>query len=116
MTRLFAGTEFDIPPRCDLCGQLEQDCRCQPAAKSAATFLPPEKQTAQVRVERRKHRRMVTVVRGLDPTESDLPSLLSQLKSACGAGGSIDDRQIELQGDHVARVGEQLRRIGYRVR
>jgi translation initiation factor 1 len=42
--------------------------------------------------------------------------LLSKLKSACGSGGSLQQDQIELQGDHQQRVQEQLRRIGYQVR
>jgi len=112
MTRLFAGTPFDIPPRCDRCGELEQDCRCGPPPK---TWLAAEKQRAKVRADRRKHKRMVTVVWGLSPDESDLPTLLSKLKSACGSGGSLQGEQIELQGDHVDRVKDQLRELGYKI-
>ena len=115
MTRLFAGTPFDIPPQCDRCGKLEQECECEPIADSPQR-VAPEKQTARVRVDRRKHKRMVTVVWGLDDGESDLPDLLSQLKSACGAGGSIQDDQIEIQGDHGDKVSDLLKRIGYRVK
>ena len=113
MTRLFAGTAFDIPPRCDRCGELEEDCRCEPLSKPA---LAPTGQTAKVRVDRRKHKRLVTVVWGLAADANDLAALLSQLKSACGSGGSLQGEQIELQGDHLHRVQEQLRRIGYNVR
>lgn len=113
MTRLFAGTPFDIPPRCDRCGQLEEDCQCEPPA---AAQIPPEKQTAKVRVDRRKHRRLITVVWGLSGESNDLPALLSQLKSACGSGGTLQGDQIELQGDHLDRVKAQLGKIGYRVR
>ena len=115
MTRLFAGTPFDIPPQCDRCGKLEQECECEPIADSPQR-VAPEKQTARVRVDRRKHKRMMTVVWGLDDGESDLPDLLSQLKSACGAGGSIQDDQIEIQGDHGDKVSDLLKRIGYRVK
>ncbi len=113
MSRLFAGTPFDIPPHCDRCGELESDCQCPPEA--ANTLLAPEKQTAKVRVDRRKHKRLMTIVWGLDPNVNDLPSLLTKLKSACGAGGSIQGDQIEIQGDHLQRVKEQLQQIGYRV-
>ena len=112
MTRLFAGTPFDIPPTCDRCGELEESCSCEPLGPER---LPAEKQTAKVRVDRRKHKRMVTVVWGLDPNDCDLPELLSKLKSACGSGGSLQDDQIELQGDHVGRVKTQLRKIGFKV-
>lgn len=112
MTRLFAGTPFDIPLRCDRCGKLEESCRCEPLGPER---LPPEKQTVKVRADRRKHKRMVTVVWGLDPVDCDLADLLSKLKSACGSGGSLQDNQIELQGDHVARVRKQLQGIGFKV-
>ena len=115
MTRLFAGTPFDIPPQCDRCGKLEQDCECEPIADEAER-VAPQKQTARVRVDRRKHKRMITVVWGLDRSESDLPDLLSQLKSACGAGGSIQNDRIEIQGDHGEQVRHLLEKIGYRVR
>ncbi len=113
MTRLFAGTPFDIPPRCDRCGELTDDCQCGPPPKE---YLDPSKQTARVRADRRKHKRMVTVIWGLDPDESDLKELLAKMKSACGSGGSLQDDAIELQGDHVERVRKELGQIGYRVR
>ena len=113
MTRLFAGTPFDIPPRCDRCGQLEADCKCEPLPIER---VAPEKQTAKVRVDRRKNKRLITVVWGLSAEHSDLAGLLSELKSACGSGGSLQGEQIELQGDHVDRVQEKLRQIGYKVR
>ena len=115
MSRLFAGTQFDIPPTCDRCGKLEEECRCEPLPASA-DYLAPEDQSAKVRVDRRKHKRMVTVVWGLGATETVLADLLSKLKSACGSGGSLQGEQIELQGDHLHRVQEQLRQIGYKVR
>ena len=116
MTRLYSGTPFDIPPQCDRCGKLEQECGCAPTTdKLELERIAPQKQTARVRVDRRKHKRMVTVVWGLDRSESDLPDLLSQLKSACGAGGSIQDEQIEIQGDHGEKVRHLLKQIGYRV-
>ncbi len=116
MSRLFAGTQFDIPPTCDRCGKLENECLCKPMPEEPVVFLAAEKQTAKVRVDRRKNNRLITVVWGLCATESDLPALLSKLKAMCGSGGSIQDGQIELQGDHQNRVQEQLRQIGYKVR
>ena len=112
MTRLFAGTPFDIPPRCDRCGELEEACKCEPLAPER---MPAEKQSAKVRSDRRKHKRMVTVVWGLDSVACDLPNLLSKLKAACGSGGSLQDDQIELQGDHVSRVKDELKKIGFKI-
>ena len=113
MTRLFAGTQFDIPPTCDRCGKLEEECLCEPLPKE---MLAPEKQTAKVRVDRRKHKRLMTVVWNLSGDSTDLPALLTTLKSACGTGGSLQEEQIELQGDHLEAVKKKLAEIGYKVR
>ena len=114
--RLFAGTPFDIPPRCERCGKLEAECHCPPPAPRAAPHIPPEKQTARLSVEKRKKGKVVTVVRGLAADENDLPSLLSQLKSQCGAGGAIQEDCFEIQGEHLERIRAALQRIGYRVK
>jgi translation initiation factor 1 len=79
------------------------------------SLLPSEKQTAKVGVEKRKKGKLVTVVRGLSPTESDFAALLTKLQTTCGAGGSIQDDTLEVQGDHAARVRETLLALGYRV-
>lgn len=115
MTRLFAGTEWDQPPRCERCGELESACECSPLA-AAKPRAAPETQTARIAVEKRKRGKLMTVVRGLAATDNDLPALLTRLKTACGAGGTVKDDTLEIQGDHCARVAEVLREIGYRVR
>ena len=109
--RLFEGTPFDIPPKCDDCGELEEDCKCPPKPPER---IAPEKQTAKIRVEKRKKGKIVTVVRGL--AVEDLPELLTKLKNSCGAGGTIKDEAIEIQGDHPDRVDQVLSQIGYRTK
>ncbi len=111
--RLFEGTEFDRPPRCERCGELESDCQCPP---EAAPLIPPEKQTAKLAIEKRKKGKVVTVVRGLPADGNDLPGLLTRLKSTCGAGGTISEDAIEIQGRHLDRIRETLEQIGYRVK
>lgn len=114
--RLFEGTPWDRPPRCERCGELEVDCRCPPASESRPVWLAPGKQTARVAEEKRPGGRRVTVIRGLAPTESDLAALLVQLKNACGAGGTARDDVVEIQGSHAERVAAFLRELGYRVK
>jgi len=126
MTRLFAGTPFDIPPRCDLCGELTSDCQCTDADKKAAEEArqreaarrPPSEQTARVTLERRKGGRVVTAVTGLTAAANDLPSLLAELQTACGTGGTTKPKEdrIELQGDHAETVRQKLQAIGFRVK
>jgi translation initiation factor 1 len=111
--RLFAGTPFDRPPRCERCGELEADCACPPAVPPR---LDPAKQTARIAVEKRSKGKIVTVVRGLSAEGNDLPALLGKLKSACGAGGTLKEDELEIQGSHLDRIRELLMAIGYRVR
>ncbi len=111
--RLFEGTEFDRPPRCERCGELEEDCQCPPEPEP---LIPPEKQTARLAVEKRKKGKVVTVIRGLPAEGNDLPRLLTRLKSGCGAGGTIAEDSIEIQGKHLDRIRETLQQIGYRVK
>lgn len=111
--RLFEGTEFDRPPRCERCSELESDCSCPP---EPGPQIPPEKQTAKLAIEKRRKGKVVTVVRGLPEAGNDLPGLLTQLKSGCGAGGSLKDGEIEIQGRQLDRVRELLEKMGYRVK
>ena len=110
--RLFEGTPFDRPPRCERCGELEADCTCPPEPPPR---IPPEEQTARLSVEKRKKGKRVTVVRGLSAEGNDLPALLTQLKNTCGAGGAIKEDVLEIQGDQLDTVRQALRNIGYRV-
>lgn len=110
MTRLFAGTPFDRPPRCTRCGELERDCHCPPPP------IPPQEQTARLRVEKRKQGKVATVIEGLPAVGNDLPELLRTLKNACGAGGSLQGEMLEVQGNHLTRISEVLSQLGYRIK
>ena len=114
MTRLFAGTPFDRPPRCETCGKLEEDCSCPPPPAPDPVRVAPEKQTAALSIEKRKRGKSVTVIRGLH--ENDLAEVTSVLKSRCGAGGSVQDGAIEIQGRLLDRVRTELGSLGYRVK
>lgn len=126
MTRLFAGTPFDIPPTCEQCGKLMTDCECTAAEKAEAeskrqrlaNLLPPSEQTARIQVQKRKGARLVTVVEGLTAKANDLNDLLSQLQAACGTGGTVKAKEdlLELQGDHSAQARKTLSGLGYRVK
>lgn len=55
--------------------------------------------------------KVVTVIRGLPA--KDVDERASDLKRLCGAGGSVKDGAVEIQGDHRARIAERLRGLGY---
>ena len=58
-----------------------------------------------------------------DPSRWNLPgdlvqltALAQQLRKLCGAGGSLKDGNIELQGDHRDKVEARLVALGYKIK
>lgn len=81
------------------------------------TSEPPSAQ--QIRVMRDKKRRRgktVTVATGFQLTPADLKALQKTLKQFCGAGGTVKDNEIEIQGDHREKVAAKLTELGYKVK
>lgn len=111
---LFDGTSLERPVICEQCGGDSKLCKCPPLVKPVAD-TPPEKQSLKVRLDKRKRGKLVTVISGFKCSAAQLQKTLSELQSQCGAGGSLDDQNIELQGDHTARVPALLVAKGYRV-
>ena len=58
----------------------------------------------------------VTVIRGLPERGPALDALAQELKRLCGAGGTVRDNAIEVQGDHRERIAERLRALGHTVK
>lgn len=114
MPGLFAGTSLERPVTCEVCEQPLTVCRCPRDA--GGHLLRPGEQTAIINLEKRGKGKLVTIISGLDPTASALPELLKKLKASCGAGGTMSDARIEVQGDHRQKIATQLRSMGYNVR
>ena len=106
---LFDGTALERPVLCDRCGEEIRSCQCPPMDTPAA------KQSLKVRLDRRKRGKLITVVSNFHCSDQQIQETLTALKNKCGAGGSIEEGNIELQGDHTQRVPELLIARGYRV-
>ena len=70
--------------------------------------LTAESQIVKIRLERRKFRREVTIIEGLDENVHDLRKLASMFKSRLATGGTAKNGRIELQGDHRHKVKQIL--------
>ena len=58
----------------------------------------------------------MTVIAGLAASDNDFPKLLTRMKNACGAGGTIEGDVLEIQGDQREKLKPLLGEMGYRVR
>jgi len=60
--------------------------------------------------------KVVTVIHGLRARGAALDALAAELKRLCGAGGTVKDGVVEIQGDHRERIAEKLRALGHTVK
>ncbi len=58
----------------------------------------------------------VTVVSGLGGTADQLKDLARELKTRCGAGGTIKNWSIEIQGDHRDKLVTEFQKRGLTVK
>jgi translation initiation factor 1 len=58
----------------------------------------------------------VTLVSGLQHNPATLEDIARILKQHCGAGGTVKDGTIEIQGDQRARITEKLEELNYIVK
>lgn len=96
---------------CPDCRQAQAQCVCKVAAVPQGDGI--------VRVSRETKGRggkAVTLVKGVLLDAAALAQLGKQLKAACGSGGTVKDGIIEVQGDHVERVIETLKKLGHTVK
>ena len=107
------------PPESTLVYSTDPEWQRRRAAEAAAPASYPsaDKQTARIwRDSKRRRGKTVTVVGGLQHDPATLERLLKQLKQQCGAGGTVKDGELEIQGDHRQRVAEALAALGYKIK
>ena len=99
-------------------GRMCPDCRL-PQAQCVCKVATIPQGDGIVRVSRETKGRggkAVTLVKGVLLDAPALAQLGKQLKAACGSGGTVKDGIIEVQGDHVERVIETLKKLGHTVK
>jgi translation initiation factor 1 len=87
-------------------GERESEALISPGAARVSAL--------RLRLDRRASGRVVTVVTGLPGGPDEIATLARLLKAACGAGGTVKDGALELQGDHRDVVESTLRERGLR--
>jgi translation initiation factor 1 len=98
---------------CGGCGEPIADCRCATAAEKPVTA----RLRCVLRLEKKgRGGKTVTVVAGLPRNAAFLAALASELKRACGTGGTAADEAVEIQGDQRERLRPLLVAKGYSVK
>jgi translation initiation factor 1 len=82
--------------------------------EEAAETLPKEKQKLKVMLDKKQRAgKVVTLVDGFVGLNEDIEALGKQLKTKCGAGGSVKDGYIIIQGDYREKIIVWLKDWGY---
>ncbi|MCY1401182.1 putative protein YciH [compost metagenome] len=101
----------DTGRHCPDCGQPVAACICKQAV------IPAGDGIARVRRETKgRGGKTVTTVSGVPLAGDELKELATALKRRCGTGGSLKDGVIEIQGDHVELLIEELTKRGLKAK
>jgi len=74
-------------------------------------------ETIYLRIEKKgRGGKTVTVLEGFTHDDAALETLARELKKSCGTGGTLKNRQVELQGDFRPRIREILLKKGFQVK
>ncbi len=93
-----------------------KDTRRRGAGRPAAQAAPADGVVRVGRETKGRKGKGVTVLTGLPVGGRDLEALARELKALCGAGGTVRDGVIEIQGDHRDRLVRALEERGWRVK
>lgn len=77
------------------------------------SLLPAEQKLKVVLDKKHRAGKVVTLVSGFVMKEKEIESIARQLKAFCGSGGSFDDNQVIIQGDHREKIVQWLKQKGY---
>ena len=83
---------------------LKDLCVCEILDKQGAAKI-------KVYSTKKKFRKLVTIIEGIDKPQLD--STTKELKHKLACGGTSKEGVIILQGDHKRRVAEILKQLGY---
>ena len=110
-SRLVYSTDFGRA--CPECGKPIAECggTCRKRTKTLGEGI--------VRVRREvkgRQGKTVTTISGVPLDEDGLRELASEFKRVCGAGGSVKDGVIVIQGDHCDVLVPLIQKRGYTVK
>jgi translation initiation factor 1 len=104
-------------PRARLVYSTDPEPLPEPGPAEETVYPSAAGQTARIwRDSKRRRGKTVTVIGGLRHDPATLEALLKKLKQQCGAGGTLKDGELEIQGDHRERIAAALAAMGYKIK
>jgi translation initiation factor 1 len=89
----------------------------EPAEPMARSEPPPALQNLRVQVSRKGRKgKTVTIVSGWQAEPESLQAHCKKLKALCGAGGTLKEDTIEIQGEHAQKVLSWLIEQGFKAK
>ena len=97
-------------PLCAHCGR--PACDCEPEKPTTTS-----QQTTRISLDRKGRKgKAVTLIQGLSMNPSGMEELCKTLKTGLGAGGTVKEGHIEIQGDHRAKIVDLFHKLGYKTK
>jgi translation initiation factor 1 len=96
---------------CPGCSNPVKQCTCRKKTSPSGD--------GNVRVSRETKGRKgkgVTLIKGLAMDAVTLASMGKKLKMMCGSGGTVKEGVIEIQGDHIERILDYLKKQGVKAK
>ncbi|MBN1923932.1 MAG: stress response translation initiation inhibitor YciH [Nanoarchaeota archaeon] len=90
---------------CQKCGLPKDLCVCESIAR--------EQQKIVISDVKRKYKKHVTIIEGLDEKQIDVKGLTKLFKQKLACGGTAKEGMIELQGQHAKKAKEILVKEGF---
>ncbi len=103
---------------CPACGQPIATCRCkQQGSRPKGAGAVKGDGIVRISLDRKGRKGgVVSLITGLPGSDEELKALAAELKRRCGAGGTVKDGAIEIQGDHRDALVEALKAKGFVVK
>ena len=90
---------------CNTCGLPKELCVCETIAK--------ESQRIVIKLVKKKFGKPYTAIDGINAGEINIKDLTKKLKSKLSCGGTCKSGVIELQGNHLRTLKDEMVRLGF---
>ncbi len=101
---------------CPACGKPAQKCRCKKKESKKPTVYPDDGIIRIRREVKGRKGKTATAIFGVPLDGAELKTFAKALRKRCGAGGSVKDGVILIQGDHREALLKEIQKQGYKVK